>query len=87
MCESVYNTFTLVIRFRLSQKLNSGKGQFGGRLGKALEKDLTQRPIAAFARISCPDFPKLPDKVEQQLSEDNKTLYRLCVACIDGKKL
>ena len=64
-----------------------GKGQFGGRLGKALQAlnpNEARYAVGKFTRIPCEDFPRLPVEVERQLSQDNKTLYRLCIACIDG---
>ena len=63
----------------------SGKGQFGGRLGKVLmSDDVYKRKVVKFNPISCADFPRLPTKVIQQLSQDNRMLYRLCLACLDG---
>ncbi|KAL5252354.1 hypothetical protein ACHWQZ_G015204 [Mnemiopsis leidyi] len=61
-----------------------GKAQFGGRLGKALQEDLSARPVGRFERIPCPDFPTLPESLWKKLSQDNKILYRLCIACIEG---
>ena len=53
-------------------------------MGKAIGKNLHERPIGNFERISCPTFPHLPEHVVNNFSQDKRVLYHLCVACIDG---
>ena len=61
-----------------------GPEHWSGPIGKSIKNRVSSLPIVAFQPIKFDDFPVLPDEVVQDLSWDQKYLYRICMALIRG---
>ena len=71
--------------FQLHDGKTSGPNSFKGPLGKQLEDNLTKFPPVKFARIKNKDFPNIPVDVVDDLSTDQRYLYRICCAIQEGQ--
>ena len=62
----------------------SGPTAFKGPIGKALQKDLTQKTPVQFEKIENKDFPMLPDNVIFDLSYEQDYMYHMGWSIIRG---
>ena len=61
-----------------------GPEHWTGPVGRSIKATVSTLPVVAFQQIPSPDFPSLPDVVVDDLSWDQKYLYRICLAVITG---
>ena len=62
----------------------SGPSSFSGPIGKQLKEELSSREVSEFQAIPFSEFPILGDEVIEDLSWDQKLLYKYCWAVISG---
>ena len=79
------NELPLRAHFAFYDGKTAGPPSFQGPLGRELQGDLTMRKAVHFARIRNEDFPKLPDEVVADLSNDQEYLYDICWSIMAGK--
>ena len=63
----------------------SGPFTLKGPVGKTLQEDLTELPIAPFKKIPNPDFPSVAEEDDHDLSKDQLYLKRICQAVMSGQ--
>ena len=61
-----------------------GPEHWSGPVGSSIKANVSSLPVVSFQTIPSPDFPSLPDVVVDDLSWDQKYLYRICLAVITG---
>ena len=64
---------------------NKGPQHWRGPVGTSIKDTVSSLPVVAFQPISSPDFPTLSSELVEDLSWDQKYLYRICLAVITGR--
>ena len=62
-----------------------GPDTWSGPIGRQMKEELASLPVVKFNAIHVNNFPKLASDILQDLSWDQKYLYRICTAIIAGK--
>ena len=62
----------------------NGPEHWSGPIGKSIKGTLSGTPVVTFQPVPFPDFPGLPDEVVDDLSWDQKYLYRISMGVITG---